>query len=126
MVDVFAADRRVQYMRGGRTEVAAVQVAKNARRADGGRLVYAVARVDRLHSLEQEQTGARAYATYRNLAQLPAEVMERSLQWFASMSVTCTPPVSGMVVAMSSGSACTHFGSTLSMWMIKFAVPSEQ
>ena len=54
------------------------------------------------------------------------ERREGDAQWFASMSVTCTPPVSGTVVGTSSGSAHTHFGSTPSMWMIRFAVPSEQ
>jgi hypothetical protein len=46
------------------------------------------------------------------------------VQWFASMTVTFTPPVFGSSVAVSSGSACTHSRPTPSIWMIKFAVPS--
>ena len=42
------------------------------------------------------------------------------------MRVTCTPPVFGIVVGASMGSGWTHFGSTPSIWMIKFAVPWEQ
>ena len=48
------------------------------------------------------------------------------LQWLVSISVTCTPPVFGIVVGVSIGNGHTHFESTPSMCMIKFAVPCEQ
>ena len=47
-------------------------------------------------------------------------------QWFASIRVTVTPLVSGIMDGVSIGRGRTHFLSTESMWIIRFAVPSEQ
>jgi hypothetical protein len=66
------------------------------------------------------------------------ETVRFSLQWFASMRVTVTPPVSGIVHGVSSGKprCCefrkralqltTQFGSTPSLCTTRFAVVFEQ
>ena len=41
------------------------------------------------------------------------------------MSVTVTPPVFGTTVGIFMGRGLTHFLSTDSMWMTRFAVVSE-
>ena len=61
MVDALVADRGVPDVRGRRAEVAAVQVPEGALRADVRRFVCAVARVDRLWALEEEEARSGAY-----------------------------------------------------------------
>lgn len=94
MVDALAANGGVADVRGGRAEVAAVEVAEDARAADCGGLERAVARVHRLRALEEEQARAGACRRVVSTRPITGEIGEEGrkgegdAQWFASMSVT--------------------------------------